>query len=128
MAAAPDPAPAEPDGVALNDEGFDLIGAGDYEAAVAVLEQAVAALEGSGDETTYSYALFNLGNALRLAGRPEEAIPILQERLGVGSNLETVQRELEAALADAGFEFGEGDAPGNGNGNAFGRDKSEDDD
>ena len=128
VAAAPDPAPAEPDGVALNDEGFDLIGAGDYEAAVAVLEQAVAALEGSGDETTYSYALFNLGNALRLAGRPEEAIPILQERLGVGSNLETVQRELEAAFADAGFEFGEGDAPGNGNGNAFGRDKSEDDD
>ena len=117
---APAPEPEAPDGAALNDEGFDLIGAGDYEAAVAVLQQAVAALEGSGDEITYSYALFNLGNALRLAGRPEEAIPILEDRLGVGSQLDTVQRELEAALAEAGIDLGGGVSPGS--------DTSEDDD
>ena len=33
--------------------------------------------QGSTD-LTYAYALFNLGHALRLAGRPEEAIPVLQ--------------------------------------------------
>lgn len=130
----PEPAPAA-DGVALNDQGFALIGSGDYDAAVPVLEQAVAALEGSGDELTYGYALFNLGSALRLAGRPEEAIPILEQRLEYGDQRAAVERELEAAYADAGVDAGASGGvsgasggPGNGNGNAFGRSKQQDDD
>ena len=108
--AAPPPAPAETtappaaseDGVALNDEGKALIDAGDPAGAIPLLERAVAALEGSGDELTYNYALFNLGNALRLAGRPEEAIKLLEERLRFPDQREAVLAELAAAQQAAG--------------------------
>jgi tetratricopeptide (TPR) repeat protein len=73
--------------------------AGDYESAIPLLEQAVAAYpEGSG-ELTYAYALYNLGRSLRLAGRPDEAVPILERRLRIPNQTETVQRELDLALA-----------------------------
>ena len=113
---------ADTDGAALNDQGFALIGQGRYDEAIPVLEQAVAALEGSGDELTYGYALFNLGNALRLAGRPEEAIPILEQRLEIPNQTEAVQAELDAARADAGLV--EEGSSGPGNGNAFGHEKN----
>ena len=60
-------------------------------------------LEGSGDELTYNYALFNLGSAYRQAGRPEDAIPVLQQRLDYPDQTEVVQQELDAAYADAGI-------------------------
>ena len=56
--------------------------------------------EGTGD-LTYAYALYNLGQALRLAGRPEEAIPILEQRLEIPNQVPTVRRELAAARAEA---------------------------
>ena len=90
------------DGAALNDEGKSLIDAGQPEEAVPVLEEAVAALEGSGDELTYNYALFNLAQALRQSGRPDEAIPLLEQRLDYPDQTEVVQAELDAALAEAG--------------------------
>lgn len=115
--ATSEPVPAEeppaPDGAALNDQGFALIQEGDYEAAIPILEQAVEQLRGSGDELTYNYALFNLGQALRLAGRPEEAIPILQERLAFPNQRGQVARELQAALSDAGFDGGDEGKDGN---------------
>jgi len=117
---------AAPDGVALNDQGFTLLQGGDYEGAIPVLEEAVAALEGSGDDLTYNYALFNLGQALRLGGRPEEAIPVLQERLEYPDQTEEVQAELDAAYEDAGITpdgDGEEGSPGNGKGKAFGGEK-----
>jgi eukaryotic-like serine/threonine-protein kinase len=89
---------------ALNDEGYRLIQEGSYDQAIPLLEQAVAGLEGSGDELTYGYALFNLGNALRLAGRPEEAIPILEKRMTIPDQLDTVAAELEQAREDAGLK------------------------
>jgi serine/threonine protein kinase len=92
------------DGAALNDEGKSLIDAGQPEEAVPVLEEAVAALEGSGDELTYNYALFNLAQALRQSGRPEEAIPLLEQRLDYPDQTEVVQAELDAARAEAGSE------------------------
>ena len=88
------------DGLALNAEGKDLIDAGDPAGAIPVLEDAVSALEGSGDELNYNYALFNLANALRLAGRPDEAIPLLEQRLEYPDQQDVVQAELDAALAD----------------------------
>lgn len=95
--ATPDPVGA----VALNDEGFALIEAGDPEAAVPILEAAVASFpEGTGD-LNYAYALYNLGNALRLSGRPEEAIPILERRLEIPDQENAVLSELEAARAEA---------------------------
>jgi tetratricopeptide (TPR) repeat protein len=89
------------DGAALNDQGFALIGSGDYEAAIPILQRAVDQLEGSSDRLTYGYALYNLGHALRLAGRPEEAIPILEQRLQIPDQQATVEAELAAARADA---------------------------
>ena len=40
----------------------------------------------------YAYALFSLGKALRLAGRPDEAIPVLEARLEIPNQTETVQQ------------------------------------
>ncbi len=88
-------------GSSLNQEGFELIQSGDYEGAVPVLEEAVRAFPPGTEELDYAYALFNLGNALRLAGRPEEAIPVLERRLEIPNQTDVVQQELEAARTEA---------------------------
>ena len=89
-------------GAALNEQGYAMIQAGEYEAAVPVLEEAVASYPEGSEDLGYAYALFNLGNALRLSGRPEEAIPILEQRLQIPNQTSTVEQELEAARAEAG--------------------------
>lgn len=89
-------------GAALNEQGYALIQAGEYDAAVPVLEEAVASYPEGREDITYAYALFNLGDALRLSGRPEEAIPILEQRLEIPDQTATVERELDAARAEAG--------------------------
>ena len=104
--APPAAAETEGDGAALNQEGFDLINAGQPEDAIPVLEDAVAALEGSGDDLTYNYALFNLAHALRLAGRPDEAIPLLEQRLEYPDQQEEVAAELAEAQEAAGASGG----------------------
>ncbi len=87
------------DGAALNAQGHGLIQQGRYEEAVPVLQRAVAALQGS-DRLDYAFALFNLGNALRLAGRPSEAIPILEQRLAIPNQTKVVKAELKQARKD----------------------------
>ncbi|HEX5592595.1 MAG TPA: serine/threonine-protein kinase [Solirubrobacterales bacterium] len=89
-------------GSALNEQGYSLIQAGEYDAAVPVLEEAVASYPEGSEDLSYAYALFNLGNALRLSGRPDEAIPVLEQRLEIPNQTSTVERELEAARAEAG--------------------------
>jgi eukaryotic-like serine/threonine-protein kinase len=114
------------DPAALNDLGFSLINEGRYEEAIPILQRAVNAFPEGSREPTYAYALFNLGHALRLAGRPEEAIPVLEQRLEIPNQTEEVQRELEAAYADAGYDLEGGEdnsGPGNGKGLAKGHDK-----
>jgi eukaryotic-like serine/threonine-protein kinase len=104
-AEAPPPEPSageSADGAALNEEGYALIQAGEYEAAVPVLEEAVASFPEGSEDLNYAYALFNLGNALRLSGRPEEAIPVLERRLEIPNQTGTVEAELEAARSEAG--------------------------
>ena len=49
----------------------------------------------------YAYALYSLGRALRLAGRPDEAIPVLEARRAVPNQTETVQYELDLARQEA---------------------------
>ena len=90
------------DGASLNEQGFALIQAGEYEAAVPVLEEAVAAYPEGSEDLDYAYALFNLGNALRLSGRPDEAIPVLEKRLEIPNQTDTVEAELEQAREEAG--------------------------
>jgi serine/threonine protein kinase len=89
-------------GSALNEQGYAMIQAGEYEAAGPVLEEAVASYPEGSEDIGYAYALFNLGDALRLSGRPEEAIPILEQRLQIPNQTSTVEQELEAARAEAG--------------------------
>lgn len=94
---------ADPEtGAGLNQQGFELIQAGEYDAAVPVLEEAVASFPEGSEDLNYAYALFNLGNALRLSGRPEEAIPVLEQRLAIPNQTGTVEAELEAARDEAG--------------------------
>jgi serine/threonine-protein kinase len=88
-------------GAALNAEGFDLMNAGDYDAAIPKLQEAVDSFPPGTDDLNYAYALFNLGKALRLAGRPDEAIPILEQRLKIPNQQDTVQRELDLAKQQA---------------------------
>jgi serine/threonine-protein kinase len=85
----------------LNEEGFAMIQAGDYEGAIPVLEEAVRAFPPGTEDVNYAYALFNLGNALRLSGRPEEAIPVLERRLEIPNQTEAVRSELTAAMNEA---------------------------
>jgi serine/threonine-protein kinase len=104
-AAVPAPAPegsTSEDGSALNQQGYELIQVGEYDAAIPVLEQAVAAFPAGTEDLDYAYALFNLGNALRLSGRPDEAIPVLEQRLEIPNQTGTVEEELAAARAEAG--------------------------
>ncbi|HEY3434982.1 MAG TPA: tetratricopeptide repeat-containing protein kinase family protein, partial [Solirubrobacterales bacterium] len=98
------PAPEGTDpatGASLNEEGFALIQSGEYEAAVPVLEQAVTAFPAGTEDLDYAYALFNLGTALRLSGRPEEAIAVLERRLEIPNQTGKVEEELAAARAEA---------------------------
>jgi tetratricopeptide (TPR) repeat protein len=99
-AAAPQ---ASDDPADLNDQGFALIGQGDYAGAIPLLEKAVAGLRDSGDETTYNYALYNLATAYLGAGNPDAAIPLLQERLQFDDGqLAEVQKTLDEAYKAAG--------------------------
>jgi eukaryotic-like serine/threonine-protein kinase len=89
-------------GAQLNDQGYGLIQQGRYAAAVPVLRRAVRAFPGGTSDINFAYALFNLGHALRMAGHPDEAIPILERRLRIPDQTQTVQAELAAARAEAG--------------------------
>jgi serine/threonine protein kinase len=99
------PAPAEEQpasydparGAALNDEGFTMMGQGNYEGAIPVLQQAVDSFPPGTDDINYAYALYNLGKSLRKVGRFDEAIPLLEQRLQYSDQRATVQRELDLA-------------------------------
>jgi eukaryotic-like serine/threonine-protein kinase len=104
-ASVPAPAPEGTDpelGASLNQQGYELIQAGEYEAAVPVLEEAVASFPAGTEDLSYAYALFNLGSALRQSGRPDEAIPVLEKRLEIPNQTGTVEEELAAARAESG--------------------------
>jgi len=71
---------------------------------VPLLQQSVDAYRAQGrtSEIGYAYALYNLGRALHRSGRPEAAIPILEERLRFANQRATVRAELRAARRAAG--------------------------
>jgi serine/threonine-protein kinase len=102
VAGVPEPTGGDDElGSALNQEGFELIQAGDYAGAVPLLEEAVRAFSPGTEDLDYAYALFNLGNALRLSGRPDEAIPVLERRLAIPNQSGIVREELAAARSEA---------------------------
>jgi serine/threonine-protein kinase len=88
---------------ALNDEGYALL-PGNPQAALPLLSSAVEKFRASGDTSSqnYAFSLYNYGWALRLAGRPTEAIPYLEERLRISSYKRgIVKRELRTAQTAA---------------------------
>jgi serine/threonine-protein kinase len=96
-------------GAQLQAQAHDLINQGNFDQAIALDQQAIQLLKGT-PGLTYAYALYDLGHALRLAGRPQEAIPILEQRLQINNQRDVVKAELERAKKDAkGKGGGEGD-------------------
>jgi eukaryotic-like serine/threonine-protein kinase len=88
-------------GAQLNEEGYSLIQEGRYAEAIPVLRRAVASFPDGTTDINYAYALYNLGHALRMNGQAEEAVPVLEQRLQIPDQTQTVRRELEAARAEA---------------------------
>jgi eukaryotic-like serine/threonine-protein kinase len=107
--AVPPPAPEEEQapaadsasGAELNAQGFELMGQGRYAEAIPILQRAVDSFPEGTTDLNYAYALYNLGKSLRLAGRADEAIPILEQRLQIPNQTETVRQELELARQQA---------------------------
>ena len=89
-------------GAQLNEEGYSLIQQERYAEAIPVLRRAVASFPQGTTDLNFAYALFNLGHALRMAGHPEKAIPILERRLEIPNQTQTVQTEIDAARAAVG--------------------------
>jgi tetratricopeptide (TPR) repeat protein len=95
----------------LEARGHDLLLAGRYRDAVPVLDRAVLAtgqrpgdcLEPASQAClTYTYALYDLGRALRRSGNPAAAVPILERRLQIDNQRGTVQADLALARQQAG--------------------------
>jgi eukaryotic-like serine/threonine-protein kinase len=120
---------AEPqeDGVALNNQGFELMQAGQFDAARPFLRRAVIALNGSGtlDE---AYASYNLAYSRFASGRCDGVIRLLDrsERIqGEREEIDRLRSEWESrcvAETDEEGEAGRGNGKGNGKGKGRGRD------
>ncbi|MBI5103815.1 MAG: tetratricopeptide repeat protein, partial [Solirubrobacterales bacterium] len=101
------PAPPADDGrtpAQLNDAGFAML-PGNPQGAVPLLQRSVDGFRKDGDkgDVNYAYALYNLGWALRLSGRPADAIPYLEERLQISDYKRgVVKKELKLARQQAG--------------------------
>jgi predicted Ser/Thr protein kinase len=74
----PEPPAAGGNGVALTDQATRLLEQGRYGEAESVARQAVAALEGSSNQTYLAYALYDLGAALAAQEKCDEAVPLLE--------------------------------------------------
>jgi tetratricopeptide (TPR) repeat protein len=92
------------EGVDLNAQGKRLSDNGDYAGAIPVLERAARAFPAGttvSSDLNYAYTLFNLGRALLRAGRADDAVPVLEERLKNPDQHTRVQAELDAARQQA---------------------------
>jgi eukaryotic-like serine/threonine-protein kinase len=103
--AVPQPAgTSAAEGARLNQRGKSLSDSGNYTAAIPVLERAARSFPAgttAAGNIEYAYTLFNLGHALVRAGRPDDAVPVLEERLKNPDQRATVQAELDAARQQA---------------------------
>ena len=88
----------------LQVDGYNARLAGDYEKSLDLSQQAIDACGNSNSMDPCGYALFEKGLALNRSGKPDEAIPVLQERLDrFGDNEKgEVAKELKAAKKAAG--------------------------
>lgn len=89
----------------VNNAGYAML-PGDPQGAIPLLSSAVQKFRAQGDTKSldYAFSLYNYGWALRLAGRPAEAVPFLQERLQISDYKRgIVQQELRTAQEAAGL-------------------------
>ncbi len=83
-------------GAELNDRGFELIQAGDYAAALPLLEEAVAKLSGSG-QIVEAYALYNLAYTRLQLGRCDDVVQLLDR----SEQIQGQRSEIDDARARA---------------------------
>ena len=83
------------DATQLNFQGHQLILQKRYSEAVPILQKAVNAFQHNTSAPAYPYALFNLGQALRLSGSPKAAIPLINACMFSIADPEMAKRELE---------------------------------
>jgi tetratricopeptide (TPR) repeat protein len=100
--AEPAPAADPTSGAALNEQGFELMGRGDFAGAVPILRRAVASWPEDSTDLEYAYALYNLGTSLNRSGQSAEAIPYLEKRLNWSNQRGVVKKELKLARKNAG--------------------------
>jgi tetratricopeptide (TPR) repeat protein len=81
----------EADPAALNDQGFALMQAGDYEGALPLLEQAVAGLAGSGS-TAEAYASYNLAFTRLALGSCDGVVELLDRSEQVQGERKEISR------------------------------------
>ena len=93
----------------LQARGHELLQDGNPAAAIPVLRQALGAA--SPPSLTYTYALFDLGRALLLAGDPRAAVEVLWQRMQIPNQTGVVRAELQQALQALGQQASGGGAP-----------------
>jgi serine/threonine-protein kinase len=91
----------------LNDQGFELMRAGNYEAALPLLEQAVAGMAGSG-ETAEAYASYNLAFTRLALGRCDGVVELLDRSEAVQGGRKEISRLRREARKNCD-ERGDGD-------------------
>jgi tRNA A-37 threonylcarbamoyl transferase component Bud32 len=94
--APPTESPAE-----LNDRGFELMQAGDYQGALPLLEQAVNGLAGSG-ETAEAYASYNLAFTRLALGSCDGVLDLLDRSAEVQGNRKEIKRLRKEAERSCG--------------------------
>ena len=95
--AQPPPPPSGESGTALNDRGFELLQAGNAEAALPILESAVAALSGS-SSITEAYASYNLATARFALGRCDGVAELLdrsEQVQGERKEIDQLRKQVE---------------------------------
>ena len=100
-----------PDGAALNAHGYALVQAGDFQAALPILRQAVLTLKGDGT-LTEAYASYNLAYARFAVGRCDGVTGLLDRSEGIqGSRTEidALRHQWQSRCAPEGDVGDEGD-------------------
>ena len=87
----------------LNDQGFELMKAGDYEGALPLLEQAVAGLSGSG-ELAEAYASYNLAFTRLALGRCDGVVELLDRSEQIQGKRKEISRLRQEAKKSCGEE------------------------
>jgi tetratricopeptide (TPR) repeat protein len=98
------PSGAGRSGASLNDDGFRLLRAGDYEAALPLLEQAVARLSGTGG-LAEAYASYNLALTRFALGRCDDVLELLQrseEVQGARKEIDRLRKRVDRTCGGRG--------------------------